>query len=68
MWKLEPNIKVLATPSMVQHVAITKLVSPLKGGIGLQIKPLLIQTFTIHVLITNVVNELVVDSKKYDKE
>jgi hypothetical protein len=53
---------------MIQHVAITKLVSPLKGGIGLEIKPLLIQTFTIHVLVTIVVSELVVDSKKYDKE
>jgi hypothetical protein len=34
--------KALATPSMVQHVAITKLISPLKGGTCLEIIPLLV--------------------------
>jgi hypothetical protein len=39
LWKLE-SVRTLATPFVVQHVAIIKLVSPLKGGIGLNIIPL----------------------------
>jgi hypothetical protein len=31
--------RVPATPSMVKLVAITKLVTPLRGGIGLEIIP-----------------------------
>jgi hypothetical protein len=48
------NSKVSTTPFVVQP--IPKLISPLKGGIGLEIIPLPIQTFTIHVPITIVVN------------
>ncbi len=53
---------------MVQHVAITKPVSPLKGGIGLEIIPLLVQIFTIHVQVATITNELVRGSEKIIKE
>jgi hypothetical protein len=43
--------RVPTTSSAVQHVAITKLVSPLKGGTCLEIIPLPIQTFTMLVPI-----------------
>jgi hypothetical protein len=33
------------TPFVVQHVATTKLISPLRGGIGLKIIPLFVQVF-----------------------
>jgi hypothetical protein len=55
-------------PSMVQPIAITKLVSPLRGGRGLEVIPLPIQTFTIFVLVANVANELVKGSEKPNKE
>jgi hypothetical protein len=58
--------KVLAMPSMVQLV--TKPISPLRGGTCLEIKPLPIQTFIIHILVTNVVNQLVKGSDKSDKK
>jgi hypothetical protein len=34
--------KVTTTPSLVQLIAITKLVNPLRGGIGLEIIPLFV--------------------------
>jgi hypothetical protein len=39
----------LATPTVVQPVVVIKPVNPLKGGIGLEIISLHVQTFTIHV-------------------
>jgi len=42
-------------PFMVQP--ITKLISPLRGGTCLEIIPLHVQTFTIHVLMTIIVNQ-----------
>jgi hypothetical protein len=39
------NSRVLATPSMVQHIAITKPITPLRSRTCLEIIPLLIQTF-----------------------
>jgi hypothetical protein len=56
--------RVLAMPSMVQPVAITKLVSPLRGGTSCKIIPLPIQ----HVPFTIVVSKLVENSKRFDKE
>ncbi len=53
---------------MVEHVAITKLVSPLRGGTSLEIIPLHVQTFIRPILMTIVVNKLVEDSERYDKE
>jgi hypothetical protein len=43
------NNKVPAMPFVVQPIAITKPVSPLRGGIGLKIIPLHVQTFTIAI-------------------
>jgi hypothetical protein len=43
------NIKVPTMPFVVQLVAITKLVNPLRGGTSLEIIPLLVQTF-VHSL------------------
>jgi hypothetical protein len=55
-------------PSMVQLVAITKPISPLRGGTSLKIIPLSVQTFIIHVLVVIVVNELVRGSERCDNE
>jgi hypothetical protein len=60
--------KVLASPSMVRHVVITKPVSPLRSGIGLKIIPLPIQISIIHVPVVTIVNELMKGSERCDKE
>ncbi len=62
------NKKVLVTPSMVQPIAITKLVSPLRGGTCLKIIPLPVQTFTIHVQAAIVTSELVRSNEKFVKK
>jgi uncharacterized membrane protein len=62
------SCKVPTTPSMVQLVAITKLVNPLKGGTSFKIMPLPIQTFSIHVQVAIVINELVKGSERSAKE
>jgi hypothetical protein len=41
--------RTLVTPSMVQPVATTKLVNPLRGGTCLEIIPLHVQIFSILV-------------------
>ncbi len=56
------------TPFVVQHVAITKPINPLKGGTSLEIIPLPIQTFTILVQIATIVNELVKGNERSTKE
>jgi hypothetical protein len=43
------SYKVLAKPYMVQPIAITKAISPLRGGISLEIIPLHVRTFSILV-------------------
>ncbi len=53
---------------MVQLVAITKLVSPLRGGTCLNIISLPIQTFTIHVQVATIINEPMRGSEKHVKE
>ncbi len=50
------NSRVPTTLSMVQFV--TKPVNPLRGGTSFKIIPLHVQTFTIHVSMTIVVNQL----------
>ncbi len=62
------NSKALATPSMVQPVTTTKLVSPQRGGIGLEIIPLLVQSFSVHVQVTIATTKLVDSSDKSVKE
>jgi hypothetical protein len=62
------NSKTLATPSMVQPIATSKLISPLRGGIGLKIIPSHVQTFTLHFQITTITIEPVRGSEKYVKE
>jgi hypothetical protein len=59
---------ILVTPSMVQLVTITKPISPLRGGTSLEIIPLPIQNFTIHVQVATFTNELVKGSEKFIKE
>jgi hypothetical protein len=51
------NSRVLATPFVVQLIVITKPISPLRGITCLEIIPLHVQTFTIHVQVTIVTNE-----------
>jgi hypothetical protein len=58
--------RVPATPFVVQPV--TKLVSPLRSGIGLEIITLLVQTFIIHVPVTTIVNQLVEGNERSDKK
>jgi hypothetical protein len=41
------NGRTPTTPFVVQHVTITKLINPLRGGIGLELIPLLVQIFFI---------------------
>jgi uncharacterized membrane protein len=67
--EIRTNSRISAMPSMVQLV--TKLVSPLRGGTCLEIIPLHVQTFIIHVPVTIVVSQLVEgndrSNKKHDK-
>jgi hypothetical protein len=60
------NNKVSATPFVVQLVI--KLVIPLKGGTGLEITPLHVHIFIIHVIITNVVNQPVEGNERSNKK
>ncbi len=53
-------------PFMVQSV--TKPISPLRGGTSLEIIPLPVQTFIIHVLITIVVSQLVEGNERFNKK
>jgi hypothetical protein len=66
--EIRASNRVLIKPFMVQPVAITKLVNPLRDGIGLKIIPLPTQTFTILVQVTVVTIELVKGSEKSIKE
>jgi hypothetical protein len=58
--------KIPIMPSMVQLV--TKTVNPVKGGTSLEIIPLPIQTFIIHVIMTTIGSKHVEGSERYDKE
>jgi hypothetical protein len=60
------NSRVPTMPFMVQLV--TKLVNPLRGGTCLEIIPLPVQTFIIHVLVTIVVSQLVEGSERFNKK
>jgi hypothetical protein len=53
---------------VIQLVAITKLVSPLRGGTCLDIISLPIQFFTIHVEVATITNEPMRGSEKYVTE
>jgi hypothetical protein len=54
------------TPYVVQHVAITKHVSPLRSGTSLDIIPLHVQFFNLFVHVIIVITELMDD--KYVEE
>jgi hypothetical protein len=56
------------TLSIVQHVATTKLVSPLRSGIGLDIIPLLVQIFIVYVQVTTTTTKSMEGSDKSIKE
>jgi hypothetical protein len=43
--EIKTNNKIPTTPFMVQHVVITKLDNPLRGGTSLEIIPLHVRTF-----------------------
>jgi hypothetical protein len=60
------NNRIPVTSFMVQP--IIKPVSPLRSGTCLEIIPLHVQTFTIHVLATTIVSQLVEDSERFDKK
>ncbi len=53
---------------MVQHVAIIKLISPLKGGTCIEIIPLLVQIFFVPIDIIIAITELVDNNDKFVKE
>jgi hypothetical protein len=57
---------ILATPFVVQLV--TKPISPQKGGISLEIIPLLVQTFIIPISVTTIVSQHVKGSERSDKK
>jgi hypothetical protein len=52
----------------LQHVAITKLINPLRGGTSLEIIPLHVQTFIIHVQVATITNEPMKGSERSTKE
>ncbi len=56
--------KTPTTPIIVQPIVATKLVYPLIAGTSLEIIPLPIQTFTIHVQVAIIVTEPVKGSEK----
>jgi hypothetical protein len=66
--EIETTSKIPTMPSVVQLVAITKLINPRRGGTCLEIIPLPIQTFTALVPITTIVSKLIEDNKRCDKE
>jgi hypothetical protein len=55
-------------PFVIQLITITKPISLLRGGIGLEIIPLHVQTFIIHVQVAIVANEPMKDSERCNKE
>ncbi len=57
--------RALATPFVVQLITTSKPISPLRSGIGLEIIPLLVQTFTMLVQVTIVITKLVKGSEKF---
>jgi hypothetical protein len=65
---IKTSSRVPTTPFMVQPVAITKLVSPLRGGTCLEIIPLPVWTFSILVQVATIINEPVRGSEKYVKK
>jgi hypothetical protein len=62
------NSKALTTPFVVQHVAIIKLISPIKGGTCIEIIPLLVQIFFVPIDIIIAITELVDNNDKFVKE
>jgi hypothetical protein len=60
------NNKVPVIPSMVQLV--TKPINPLRDGTSLEIIPLPIQTFIIHVPVTIIVSQPMEGNERFDKE
>jgi hypothetical protein len=61
-----PTSTVPITPSMVQP--FTKPIGPLRDATSLEIIPLPVQTFIIHVPVTIIVNQPVEGSERSDKE
>jgi hypothetical protein len=64
--EIETNSRVPTMPSMVQP--ITKPISPLRGGIGLEFMPLLVQTFNIHVIVTTIVRQPMEGSERSNRK
>jgi hypothetical protein len=62
------NSRIPTTPFVVQPIAITKPIGPLRGGTCLESIPLHILIFTILIPINIVVNKLVEDNERSDKE
>ncbi len=62
------SIKVPATPFVVQPIAITKPISPQRGGTCLEIIPLHVQVYIVHVQVATVANEPMKSSERFDKE
>ncbi len=62
------NSRTPTTPIIVQPIVVTKSVCPLIGGTSLEIIPLPIQTFTIHVQVAIIVTEPVKGSEKFIME
>jgi hypothetical protein len=60
------NNKVLATPFVVQPS--TKPISCRIGGTCLEIIPLPVQTFTIHVSMTTIVNQPMEGSERFNEK
>jgi len=65
--EIRTSTRALATPFVVQPVATTKPISPLRGGTCLEIIPLHVHIFTIHVQVPTITKH-VESNDKYIKE
>jgi hypothetical protein len=62
------NSKVPTSPFVIQPIVITKPISPLRGGIHLEIIPLLVQTFSMLVQVAIITHESMKGNEKSAKE
>jgi hypothetical protein len=66
--EIKTSSRILTTTFVVQLVASIKPISPLRGGTCLEIVPLHVQIFTIHVQVTIVTTKLMKGGEKFVKE
>jgi hypothetical protein len=66
--EIKTSSRTLTTTFVVQLVANIKTISPLKDGTCLEIVPLHVHIFTIHVQVTTITTKLMRGGEKFVKE